>query len=343
MPGIGKKVLLDGRELHPNPKVPATVWEVWDALPHLVVPQRGARPVKQLVQLAHALSSDGIKPTAIASVEGQFNGVFDQLGARYDGRLRSAEIEVRTVRGMTISETRHHQAEIRQLRRARRRPRSPSRSRMRSAHSAPTWHSRTSTTSLAPTMTTRTETAPRVAYVKAAALAVVPTVATRSTSRPRKLSTNGSTTRESRCLGCRTNADAYDEIRALAVSPQRTALRRPRVRLEDFADETGYQIALAELVGKHLMSDVDGLFPLTSLNEWEKTVVRKETAPSRLRRVVSQPIRVGCRFPRDYLPDMVGNWRALHPDFIFFNLVNGQVRPSIVDPHGHHLDDAWSS
>ena len=38
--------------------------------------------------------------------------------------------------------------------------------------------------------------------------------------------------------------------------------------------------------------------------------------------------------------DAVGNWRAVHPDFIFFNLVNGQVRPSIVDPHGHHLDDA---
>ena len=96
-------MLLDGRELHPNTKVPDTVWEVWDALPHLVVPQRGARPVKQVVQLAHALSSDGIKPTAIASVEGQFNGVFDQLASRYDGQLRSAEIEVRTVRGMTIS------------------------------------------------------------------------------------------------------------------------------------------------------------------------------------------------------------------------------------------------
>jgi len=30
----------------------------------------------------------------------------------------------------------------------------------------------------------------------------------------------------------------------------------------------------------------------------------------------------------------------LHPDFLFFNGVGGTVRTSIVDPHGHHLDDA---
>ena len=30
----------------------------------------------------------------------------------------------------------------------------------------------------------------------------------------------------------------------------------------------------------------------------------------------------------------------MHPDFIFFNEVDGVVRPSIVDPHGHHLEDS---
>jgi type III restriction enzyme len=32
--------------------------------------------------------------------------------------------------------------------------------------------------------------------------------------------------------------------------------------------------------------------------------------------------------------------RALHPDFIIFTDVGGTIRPSIVDPHGHHLEDA---
>lgn len=30
----------------------------------------------------------------------------------------------------------------------------------------------------------------------------------------------------------------------------------------------------------------------------------------------------------------------MHPDFVFFHEVNGEVKASIVDPHGHHLEDA---
>lgn len=30
----------------------------------------------------------------------------------------------------------------------------------------------------------------------------------------------------------------------------------------------------------------------------------------------------------------------MHPDFVFFNEVNGEVVASIVDPHGHHPEDA---
>src|SRR5262249_36678683 len=61
MPTSGPKVLLDGRELAPNPNIPANVWECWDALPTLTVPARGARPVKRLVALAEALSGDGLE------------------------------------------------------------------------------------------------------------------------------------------------------------------------------------------------------------------------------------------------------------------------------------------
>jgi type III restriction enzyme len=38
--------------------------------------------------------------------------------------------------------------------------------------------------------------------------------------------------------------------------------------------------------------------------------------------------------------DEVGNWRSMHPDFVFFNEIDGAVLPSIVDPHGHHLEDS---
>jgi type III restriction enzyme len=30
----------------------------------------------------------------------------------------------------------------------------------------------------------------------------------------------------------------------------------------------------------------------------------------------------------------------MHPDFVFFHEVGGKIVASIIDPHGHHLDDA---
>ena len=30
----------------------------------------------------------------------------------------------------------------------------------------------------------------------------------------------------------------------------------------------------------------------------------------------------------------------MHPDFVFFQEVRSEIRATIVDPHGHHLDDS---
>tara|TARA_R110002020_G_scaffold152794_11_gene331733 strand:- start:92200 stop:94809 length:2610 start_codon:yes stop_codon:yes gene_type:complete len=342
MPGVGQKVLLDGRELQTNPTVPEGVWKAWDELPHLTVPQRGARPVKQVVQLAQALSTDHIKPGAIASVEKQFHGIFDQLTARYDGQLRSAEIEVRTVRGMTIAGSfggkklkyadfieRADDRAIAVAFEDAKRAFGPDIAQSYVDHLA------------GPDEDDEDGTSLRSAYVKAAALAVVPTVRDKVDQAAKDVVDEWFDDHRVTVLGLADERrDVYDEIRALAVSPQLTALRRPRNRLEDFADADGNQIVSADLIDKHLMSDEEGWFPLTSLNDWEKKVIRKETArvncvawyrnPS-----VSAADSLGVTYR-----DAVGNWRALHPDFIVFNEIGGAIRPSIIDPHGHHLEDA---
>jgi hypothetical protein len=342
IPGVGHKVLLDGRELQPNPNVPASVWEVWDELPTLVVPQRGARPVKQVVQLAHALSADRLKPGAIASIERQFHGIFDQLAALYDGQLRSAEIEVRTVRGMTISSslgvTKLKYADF--VETADDRAIAVAFEDAKRAFGADIAQSYVSHLA-GPDEDDEDGTALRAAYVKASALALVPSVREKVDLAAKDVVDVWFADHRVEMLGLADDRrDIYNEIRSLAVSPQRTELRRPRTRLEDFADADGNQIALADLLGKHLMSDEQGWFPLTSLNEWEKAVVRKET--SRLNCVawyrnpsVSAADSLGVTYR-----DGVGNWRALHPDFIVFTEVGGMIRPSIVDPHGHHLEDA---
>ena len=342
MPGVGQKVLLDGRELQPNPNVPDAVWGVWDDLPHLVVPQRGARPVKQVVQLAHALSTDELKPGALASVEKQFRGVFDQLVARYDGQMRSAEIEVRTVRGMTISgsfgTTKLKYADF--IERADDRAIAVAFEDAKRAFGADIAQSYVDHLA-GPDEDDEDGNALRTAYVKAAALAYVPTVREKVDLEAKDLVDEWFADHRVALLGLADERrSVYDEIRALAVSPQQTDLRRPRTRLEDFADADGDQITFADLIDRHLMSDNQGWFPLTSMNAWEKAVVRKET--SRLDCVawyrnpsMSAADSLGVTYR-----DAVGNWRALHPDFIFFNEVGGTIRASIVDQHGHHLEDA---
>lgn len=342
MPGTGLRVLLDPRDLLPNPNIPEQVWEVWDGLPHLIVPQRGARPVKQVVQLAHALSTDGIKPGAIASVEKSFHGVFDSLAERHDGQVRTAEIEVKTVRGMTISGS----MGATKLKYTDFVERADDRAIAVAFEDAKRAFGADIALSYVDHLAGVDEddvdgSALREAYVKAAALAVVRDVRDKVDGQAKEIVDELLAEARVAIRGLSDERQGvYEEIKSLAVAPQRTDLRRPRVRTEDFADADGNQIAFADQIDKHLMSDDKGWFPLTSLNDWEKQVVRKEVArvdcvgwyrnPS-----VSAADSLGVTYR-----DIVGNWRALHPDFIFFNRINGQIRPSIVDPHGHHLDDA---
>jgi type III restriction enzyme len=134
----------------------------------------------------------------------------------------------------------------------------------------------------------------------------------------------------------------YEEIRAMATEPQKGALRPPRTRVEGFSaiDESG-TIVPVELATHHLMSDSDGQFPLSSLNTWEREVVRVELTRPNLRGWYRNPSRAAVdSLGIAYRDDDSGNWRSMHPDFIFFHEVGGKIVASILDPHGHHLEDA---
>ncbi|MDD1386613.1 DEAD/DEAH box helicase [Curtobacterium poinsettiae] len=344
MPGGGTiQVLLDGRELGVNPNVPAEVWDCFDKLPSLVVPQRGARPVKQLVSLAQALAADGLKGGALKSVEKQMHLALDGLAARYDGQLRSAEIEVRTVRGMSIAAsfggTKLSYADF------------ALRADDRAIRVAFEDAKRAFGADIAQSYVNylageddpdADDDGLRGAYVQAAALATVGAVRDKLDDDAKGLVDElfADYRVAMRSLSDE-RRDAYEDIRAQAVQPQLRPLQRPRTRMADFKELDGEQERAADLVGKHLMSDVDGWYPTTGLNDWEKIVVHRET--SRLDCVgwyrnpsVSSADSLGITF-RD---GVTANWRAMHPDFIVFNEVGGAVKPSIVDPHGTHLDDA---
>ena len=89
------------------------------------------------------------------------------------------------------------------------------------------------------------------------------------------------------------------------------------------------------------MSDPDGQFPLTSLNSWERKIVLTEIARPNARAWYRNPSRAAVdSLGIAYRDDATGNWRSMHPDFVFFHEVGGRIVASILDPHGHHLDDA---
>jgi hypothetical protein len=94
MPGGEKKTVIDGRELLPNPSVPAEVWDVWAGLPTETLPQRGARPVKRLVALAQALSADAVRPGALHQVEQELHRILDAYATRYADKFDAAIQEV---------------------------------------------------------------------------------------------------------------------------------------------------------------------------------------------------------------------------------------------------------
>lgn len=341
MPSTGQKVLLDPRELVPNSTIPDAVWDCWDELPSMVIPRRGSRPVKQLVSLAQALAADGLHGGAVASVKTQMHNTLESLAARYDGDLRNAEIEVLTVRGQTIAGRTaskkisysdfNERADERAIRVA-----FEEAKRAFGADIAQSY-----VDFLADPEVDDSDEALRAAFVKAAALATVPNVREKIDVAAKEIVTEWFDEYRVALRGLADERrDVYDEIRAQAVEPQVTPLARPKSRLEDFAERENDQIKASELLDKHLMADEDGWFPLSSLNGWERPVIRKEVArpdcvawyrnPS-----VSRPDSFGVPYR-----DGAGNWRTLHPDFLVFTRVGDAIRPAIVDPHGTHLEDS---
>ena len=339
--GNGRKVLIDGRELQKNPRVSDFVWPAWDAMPTETMPQRGSRPVKRLVALAQALSADGVRPGALAEVEAIMATVLDSLAVRHKAELESAMEEIWAVRGVTISGRRKtgkltytefvERADDRAIR--------VGFEDAKKAFGADV--ARAYVDHLA-SDDDEEDDGLREAYVQVSALAIVKSVREKVDREADELAEKWFAEHRVQIKELSDERQqAFEDIRAEATEPKRGELKRPRTRMEDYAviDEDG-QIAVAPLADRHLMSDENGEFPLSSLNGWEFDVVRAELARKSCRAWYRNPARAAVDSLGVSYRDDVGNWRSMHPDFIFFNEIDGAIRASIVDPHGHHLQDS---
>ncbi len=342
MPGAEKKAVIDGKELLRNPNVPPEVWDLWAALPTQTLPQRGAKPVKRLVALAQALSADAVSPGALRKVEEELHRIVDAYATRYSDKLDAAIQEVWAVHiqeiagrfgktGLTYAEF-VERADDRAIR--------TGFEEAKKAFGADIAQSYVN--HLAGPDDDKDDDGLREAYVRAAALATVKEL--RHKVDVETLELTERLFAEHR-VAIKALPDVrqqeYENIRAMATEPQKGVLRPPRTRIEGFSVEEDGHIVAAPLAPLHLMSDDNGQFPLTSLNNWEREIVLAELARPNVRGWYRNPSRAAVdSLGIAYRDESTGNWRSMHPDFVFFHEVQGKVVASILDPHGHHLDDA---
>ncbi len=342
MPGGEKKAVVDGRELLANPNVPDEVWDLWTELPTETLPQRSARPIKRLVALAQALSADAVWPGALSNVAEELHRILDGYAIRHSDKLGPAIQEVRDVRvqeiegrfgraGLSYSEF-VEQADDRAIR--------SSFEAAKKAFGADIAQSYVN--HVAGPDDDYSDDDLREAFVRTTALATVKEVRDKVDSEALDLTNRLFAKYRVSIKGLSDDRQQeYEDIRAMATEPQRGALRPPRTRIEGFSVEEDGQIIPAPLAPLHLMSDSEGQFPLASLNNWERQIVLAELARPSARAWYRNPSRAAVdALGIAYRDSGTGNWRSMHPDFIFFHEVGGKVVASILDPHGHHLDDA---
>ncbi|UBI01634.1 DEAD/DEAH box helicase [Corynebacterium freneyi] len=134
---------------------------------------------------------------------------------------------------------------------------------------------------------------------------------------------------------------AYQPLREMAIHPSHEPLTKPANRTvpQGTADKDNNLVPFTRYVG-HLLTASDGTAPF-NLNEWEAHVVATESGRSGAVGWYRNPSRASAEaLTAVYLDDTANRWRNMQPDFIFFREVGDTVRPSIIDPHGHHLGDA---
>lgn len=346
MPGGEKKAVIDGEELLPNPNVLKAVWELWEKLPTQTLPQRGARPIKRLVALAQALSSDAIWPGALRKVQDDLHRILDAYATRYSDKLDAAIREVWAVHVKEI-EGRFGKAGLTYTEFVERADDRAIRTGFEAAKKAFGSDIAQSYVNYiaGPDDADRDDDGLREAYVRAAALATMKEVRDKVDLEALEL-TNRLFAQHRVAIKELSDIrqQEYEDIRAMATEPQRGLLRPPRTRIEGFSvedAETG-QVSAAPTVPLHLMADKEGQFPLASLKtSWERDVVLSELARPSVRGWYRNPSRAAVdSLGIAYRDDNTGNWRSMHPDFVFFHEVGGKITASIVDPHGHHLEDA---
>lgn len=341
---LGRRVLINAREMLPNPAIPDDVWEKFVSLPSQTLPKKQASPVKRLTALAHELAFDKLLPGAGKKAHAELHKTLDAIAKRYDADIKAARKAVLTVEGMTVKAQMGSgamsfddfveaadMAVIEEAYRAAQRILSPDVAKSYSEY-------------LVRDIDDEEDEIEALmdAHAHIAAMGLVPTIKSDLEAAAEKL-TNQWLQQYHQDIKKLSDErqDVYREIREMSAKPLDVDLARPSTRLQPttIRTEGGKEVPLPRYP-KHLLCDSEGQFPC-ELNAMEKRVLETELKRADLLgwyRNPSTPSQdsLGITYEDDGQPSIV------RPDFIFFYRGKGKkVVTDIIDPHSIHLADAF--
>lgn len=91
---------------------------------------------------------------------------------------------------------------------------------------------------------------------------------------------------------------------------------------------------------KHIYSDEEGNYYAGDLGEWEKNIIMKEMELPSACAFYRNPARGASSLSIPYVHN--GENKMFSPDFLVIKEIHGELKASIVDPHGAHLEDSLS-
>lgn len=337
------RILINPKEMKPNPAAPETVWEKFVSLPSQTRPQRAAKPAIRLTALAHELASDGLLPDAGGKAHAAMHKVLDDFITDRAQAFAEKRASVMTVEGRTIiadlksGETRDDRFQA-------------------DADDAVVGDAYRRTARIISPDIARTYTMERAkrkqeaeddfddALIEAredvAALHLLENLQVLFDAEAKKLSDVWFAEYRNRIKELpHDRQEAYRQIVALSTEPQDVDLARPVLRFEPTKarEKDGVETDIPAYE-QHLLCDEQGSYP-AELGTWEKAVLLAEMERDGFMFWYRNPDRpsqdsLGISYAAD------DDTKIVRPDFIFFAKQGGEVVVDIIDPHGFHLADA---
>lgn len=340
----GRRVLINPREMKPNPAIPEEVWDKLTSLPSQTLPKKQARPVKRLTALAHELAMDDLLPDAGRKAHKAMHAVLDAALVTYEAKINEARASVMTVEGKTLSADTKTQkmtfndfveaadyAVIEDAYKRTGRAISPDLATTYAEHLAAGMEDEEDD-----------EDALIEAHTIIAAIGLVPKIKDDLEAEAEKLAKEWLATHKGAIKGLTDERqEAYRQIRGMSTDPLPVEIARPNMWLQPTTarEPNGKEYNL-ERFERHLLCNEEGLFPGAFNSSWEPAVLRAELKNEGCIGWYRNPARAS-QDSLGVVYEEAGENRMVRPDFIFFvRMQDGTVAADLIDPHGDYLADA---